>query len=200
MQIGGLILAGGMARRMGGMEKTFLEIGGASILRRIVRALAQQCDPLAISTNIDAARFEAYGLVAIPDVRMRGPMVGLALGLDWFARQHPKVTHVLSVPGDTPFLPHDLAARLSGALEEETFCACAASAGQRHPVIGLWPMAVRPTLHAAAAQDRLSFRAALDGQRVAEVEWPAAPCDPFFNVNSPDDLACARSQCQADLR
>lgn len=185
---------------MGGVEKASLMIGDTPMLARIRCVLAPHCAPLAISSHGDVGRFTAYDLIAIPDETMRGPMAGLADALDWFAARHPEITHVLSVPADTPFLPEDLCPRLAAALEADTFCACAASGGRRHPVIGLWPLAARVALQATVARDQLSFHGALAGQRVADVEWAAVPRDPFFNVNTPEDLAEARTIAQRNGR
>jgi molybdenum cofactor guanylyltransferase len=192
MRIAGLILAGGASRRMGGVEKAFLLVGGVPMLARIIGILAPQCGAIAISANGDPARFAAYGLPVVADTAALGPMMGLVDGLDWFAGHRPGVSHVLSVPSDTPFLPHDLGARLATALDARgAFCACAASGGQLHPVAGLWPLAAREVLRDAGARGARSFHAALEGRRVAQVAWETMPRDPFFNVNTPEDLAHA---------
>jgi molybdopterin-guanine dinucleotide biosynthesis protein A len=195
MKIAGLILAGGTSRRMGGTEKAFLSVGGVAMLTRIVRILVPQCDFVAISANGDPQRFAAYGFPVITDKEdARGPMAGLADVLDWFAVNQSAVTHVLSVPSDTPFLPADLGARLATALEEsDAFCALAASGGRSHPVAGLWPLPTRAALHAALTRGDYSFRAALEDKQVAQVEWDTNPADPFFNVNTPEDLARANA-------
>jgi molybdenum cofactor guanylyltransferase len=195
MKIAGLILAGGTSRRMGGTEKAFLSVGGIAMLTRIVRILVPQCDLVAISANGDPQRFAAYGFAVITDKEdARGPMAGLANVLDWFAVNQSAVTHVLSVPSDTPFLPPDLGTRLATALEKgDAFCALAASGGHSHPVAGLWPVPARTALHAALMRGDTSFRAALEDKKVAQVEWDTSPADPFFNVNTPDDLVRANA-------
>jgi molybdenum cofactor guanylyltransferase len=193
MRIGGVILAGGASRRMGGREKAFLAVGGAPILAGIARILAPQCSPIAISTGGDTTRFTAFGMDVVADTRCLGPMAGLADALDWFAETHHDITHVLSVPSDTPFLPDDLGSRLAVALKPGSFAACAASGGRLHPVIGLWPLAARQVLQDSIIRGRLSFHAALDGQAFAQVEWPTEPRDPFFNVNTPEDLMLAEA-------
>jgi molybdopterin-guanine dinucleotide biosynthesis protein A len=192
MKIAGLILAGGTSRRMCGLEKGFLTVGGTPILARIVSILSPQCGLIAISANGDPTRFAAYDLPVIADRAPRGPMSGLADSLDWFAANHPEMSHVLSVPSDTPFLPDDLGARLAAALESGgKFCACAASGGRLHPVAGLWPLEARHALHDAVARGAYSFHAALDGKNVACAEWNSAPIDPFYNINTPEELAHA---------
>ncbi len=194
MRIAGLILAGGSSRRMGGTEKAFLPVGDVPMLTRIVGILGRQCSPIAISANGDPARFAAYGHAVITDRASQGPMSGLADALDWFAATSPEVSHILSVPSDTPFLPDDLAARLAAALGG-AFCACAASAGRLHPVVGLWPLQASRILHDAVARGDHSFHAALAGKNVSRVEWASDPIDPFFNINTPDELARAGQLC-----
>ena len=178
---------------MGGREKAFLTVGGTPLLMRIARTLAMQSGPVTINASGDLTRFAGFGLDVIADKESRGPMVGLAGVLDWFADTVPDVTHVLSVPSDTPFLPDDLATRLAAALTPDSFAACAISGGRLHPVIGLWPLAARPALRTAIADGVQSFHAALAGRRVEHVEWAVQPRDPFFNVNTPQDLAAAEA-------
>lgn len=198
MRIAGLILAGGSSHRMGGTEKAFLPIGGVPMLTRILGILRPQSSPIAISANGDPARFAAHGLAVIADETPRGPMAGLADSLTWFAANHPGVSHVLSVPSDTPFLPDDLAARLAETLNASgAFCACAESGGRLHPVVGLWPLEARHALHDAVARGDYSFHAALAGNTVARVAWNSVPLDPFCNINTPDDLADAQRRLVA---
>jgi molybdopterin-guanine dinucleotide biosynthesis protein A len=198
MQIAGLILAGGASRRMRGTEKAFLTVGGISMLARIVQSLDSQCTPVLLSTGGDPEPFSSQGLTVISDTRSRGPMLALAEALDQIAQAGSGATHVLSVPCDTPFLPSDLCARLAAALAPDSFAACASSNGRLHPVIGLWPLAARRTLQEAAANGKLSFHAALEGQKIARVEWQTQPRDPFFNVNTPEDLILAQGMLSQD--
>jgi molybdopterin-guanine dinucleotide biosynthesis protein A len=193
MRIAGVILAGGENRRMGGREKAFLTIGGVPILTHVANMLAAQCHPVMISAGGDPARFAAFGLGVIADTECRGPLVGLTGALDWFADSHPDITHILSVPSDTPFLPNDLGTELAAALKPDSFAAFAVSDGRLHPVIGLWPLIARHGLHDVIARGALSFHAAREGQKFARVEWIANPRDPFFNVNTPEDLMTAVS-------
>jgi len=195
MKIAGLILAGGTSRRMGGTEKAFLSVGGVTMLTRIIDILGPQCDLLAISMNGDPQRFLGYGLPLITDrMDARGPMAGLADALDWFAAHQPAVSHILSVPSDTPFLPDDLAVRLAAAQEEsDAICAMAASGGRSHFIVGLWPLHARATLHTAITRGDYSFHAALKDKQVIQVEWNAHQIDPFLNVNTPEDLASANA-------
>lgn len=193
MRVAGLILAGGASRRMG-REKSFLLLDGTSLLAHVLQRLAPQCDGVAIASSGDPARFAGFDCpVILDETPQGGPLSGLVTALDWFAGTRPTVTHVLSAASDTPFLPSDLGARLSAALTAQGFCAIASSGGREHPVSGLWPLAARGALRAALAQERRSFHAALEGRDVARVDWPVLPRDPFFNINTPDDLAQAGS-------
>lgn len=191
----GLLLAGGQARRMGGADKALASVGGVTILRRCVDTLAGQCAGLAISANGDPARFSTYGAPVIADELpgFAGPLAGVLAGLDYCARARPGVEWLVSVPTDCPFLPGDLAARLHAARAAQgARLACAASGGRRHPAIALWPVALREALrHALVVEDLRKVGAFLARHAVATATWATTPHDPFFNANTPDDLAQA---------
>jgi len=189
----GVILAGGLARRMGGGDKALREIGGRPILARVIARLAPQCEGLALSANGDPQRFAPFGLPVIADAveNHPGPLAGILAGLDWAAANPAHAQWIVSAPGDCPFLPRDLVARLRAALHSEgAELAVAASLGQSHPVIGLWSVALREPLRRALVIEGLrKVDAWTRRYRVATVNWPAEPFDPFFNANTLDDLA-----------
>jgi molybdopterin-guanine dinucleotide biosynthesis protein A len=189
----GLILAGGLARRMGGGDKPLKTIGGVTILDRVLARLAPQCTSLLINANGDPKRFAATGLPVVADdvPDFAGPLAGILAGLDWAATHAPGVTYVASVPGDCPFLPRDLVARLHQArLAAGKPLACAHSGDWRHPVVGVWPVQLRGDLRKAVVEEdlrKIEVWTARHG--VALADWPVAPVDPFFNVNTPEDAA-----------
>jgi molybdenum cofactor guanylyltransferase len=191
----GLILAGGLARRMGGGDKARLTIGGVTILDRVLARMRPQCSAMLINANGDPARFADTGLPVVPDdvPGFAGPLAGILAGLDWLAANRPELAFAVSVPGDCPFLPADLVARLHAArLDQGKPLACARSGDQAHPVVGLWPVALRGDLRRALVQEglrKIDVWTARHGAAVAE--WPATPVDPFFNVNTPQDAADA---------
>jgi molybdopterin-guanine dinucleotide biosynthesis protein A len=193
----GLVLAGGLARRMGGGDKARIRVGGATILARVLACLKPQCERIIINANGDPARFADTGLQVVADdvPDFAGPLAGILAGLDWAALHAPQLDWLLSVPGDCPFLPKDLLARLHEArLAAGTPLACARSGEWRHPVVGLWPVKLREDLRRALTQENLhkiEIWTARHG--IAIADWPAAPVDPFFNVNTPDDAARAEA-------
>jgi molybdenum cofactor guanylyltransferase len=188
----GVILAGGLARRMGGADKARIRIGGATILDRVLTRLRPQCARLVLNAN-DAARFVDTGLPVVADSvpEFPGPLAGILAGLDLAAAQSPDIAWVLSAPGDCPFLPRDLVARLHHARRDSgAMIACAASVGRRHPVIALWPVALREELREVLAREGMRKVGEWSGRHtLAVAEWPAVPVDPFFNVNTPEDVA-----------
>jgi molybdenum cofactor guanylyltransferase len=191
----GVVLAGGLSRRMGGGDKARIRVGGKTILERVIACLAPQCSRLILNVNDDAARFAETGLALVADSvpGHAGPLAGILAGLDWAADHARDVAWVVSVPSDCPFLPHDLVARLHRArIEADAQLACVCSAKRRHPVVALWPVALRDDLRRALINEGVRkvdrFTA---GYRLGIAEWPAAPIDPFFNVNTPDDVAQA---------
>jgi molybdopterin-guanine dinucleotide biosynthesis protein A len=191
--IPGVLLAGGLARRMGGGDKPMRRIAGRTILERVIARLKPQCDGLILNANGDPARFAAFGLPVIPDgvADFPGPLAGILAALDWAAANRPEVKWVLSAAADCPFLPRDLVSRLVAALRDENAeLAVAASDGQSHPVIGLWSVALREQLrHALVVEDVRKIDRWTARYRLATVTWPITPLDPFFNANTMDDIA-----------
>ncbi|WP_229266820.1 molybdenum cofactor guanylyltransferase MobA [Leptospira sp. severe_002] len=191
----GLVLAGGLARRMGGGDKPMTTVGGQSILSRALERLAPQCKLMVINANGDPARFAFTHLPVVPDdvPGFAGPLAGILAGLDWAAKHAPDVDTVASVPGDCPFLPRNLVARLEEARRiENKPMACAHSGDWRHPVVALWPVSLRQDLrHALVDEDLRKIEVWTARHGVALADWPAEPVDPFLNVNTPDDVARA---------
>jgi molybdopterin-guanine dinucleotide biosynthesis protein A len=198
----GVLLAGGLARRMGGGDKPMRTIGDRTILDRVIARLAPQCDGLILNANGDPARFASFGLPVIADTvaDFPGPLAGILAALDWTATNRPDVGWILSAAADCPFLPRDLVARLHQArIAEDAQLAVAASDGQSHPVIGLWSVALREELrHALVVEDIRKIDRWTAGYRLATVTWPATPIDPFFNANTMDDIAEAERLAELD--
>jgi len=180
---------------MGGGDKPRTMIGGATILSRVLDRMRPQCARLILNANGDPARFADTALPVIADdvPDFAGPLAGILAGLDWAAAHAPDVTTVVSVPGDCPFLPRDLVRRLDEARQRQgTPLACARSGEWRHPVVGLWPVALRADLrHALTKEDLRKIELWTARHGVALADWPAEPVDPFFNVNTPEDAAAA---------
>ena len=191
----GLVLAGGLARRMGGGDKALITIGGVAILDRVLARLRPACTDIILNANGDPARFARYGLPVIPDSvpDFAGPLAGILAGLDWAAAHAPDIEWVASAPGDCPFLPHDLVSRLHEARQKAgTPLACARSGDWRHPVVALWRVALRDDLRHALIEESLHKIEVWTARHgVAIAEWPTTPIDPFFNVNTPEDAAQA---------
>ena len=187
----GLVLAGGLARRMGGGDKALLRIGGTTILDRVLARLRPQCTGVILNANGDPVRFAATGLPVVPDSvpDFAGPLAGILAGLDWAAAHAPDVGWVGSVPGDCPFLPRELFGQLHAAREAADMpLACAKSGDWRHPVVALWPVALREDLRRALIGEGLrKIEVWTERHGVALAEWPDSPVDPFFNVNTPED-------------
>jgi len=200
--IPGVLLAGGLARRMGGGDKPMRTVGGKTILQRVIARLALQCDGLVLNANGDPARFATFGLPVIADgvADFPGPLAGILAALDWMAANRPEVKHVLSTAADCPFLPRDLVSRLEQArAAENAELAVAASDGQTHPVIGLWSVALRDELrHALVKEDIRKIDRWTARYPLATVTWPVTPLDPFFNANTVDDIAEAERLAALD--
>jgi molybdenum cofactor guanylyltransferase len=192
MKVVGLLLAGGLSRRMGGGDKTLRELGGVALLDHVVARLRPQVVALVLNANGDPARFARFGLPVVADSieGFAGPLAGILAGLDWAAVHHPDCDRVVSVATDAPFLPTDLVARLAAGLEAAgANLACAASGGRSHPVFGLWPVRLREDLrHAVVDEGIRKVDLWTARHSLITVEFPDRPVDPFFNANRPEDL------------
>jgi molybdopterin-guanine dinucleotide biosynthesis protein A len=187
MSTAAVILAGGGGTRMGDGDKPLLEIGDTPMLARIIAVLRPDTPAIAISANGDPIRFAAYGLPVLPDGAFagQGPLAGVLAGLDWAAGIG--ADSLLSIPGDTPFVPCGLAAALAPPP------ACAASHGRVHHLVALWPIGCRNALRAMlSSPGRRAVGRFADSIGMRHVAFPAGTWDPFLNVNTPDDLAVAR--------
>jgi molybdenum cofactor guanylyltransferase len=188
----GVLLAGGLARRMGGGDKPLKVIAGRTILERALERLAPQCDGLILNANGDPARFARLGLPVVPDdvPGFAGPLAGILAALNWTAAHRPGVAWVASAAADSPFLPRDFIARLHGArLAAGVPLACAESGGRAHPTNGLWPVALRDDLRRAlVVEDVRKIDRWTARHGVAHADWAAEPIDPFFNANTAEDI------------
>lgn len=180
---------------MGGGDKCLLDLGGQPMLARIVARLGPSLGPVALNANGDPARFAGFGLPVLPDSLPDhpGPLAGILAGMDWAASTG--AARILSVAGDTPFFPADLARRLAEAGDGIVLAASRDAEGgvHEHPTFGLWPVALRGPLRdfLAAGGRRVRGFARDHGARLAV--WEAGgSCDPFFNINTPADLDLAR--------
>ena len=191
--VAGVLLAGGLARRMGGGDKCLRPLAGETLLARVIARVAPQVGPLILNANGDPARFAPYDLPVVADVveGHAGPLAGILTALDWAAENAPHHPLVASFATDAPFLPRDLVATMVEARDMAgADLACAASGGRAHPVFGLWPVELRADLRAALVeQGERKIDRWTASHRLVEVAFPCAPVDPFFNANREDDLA-----------
>lgn len=192
MNVLGVILAGGLARRMGGQDKAFLMLGGVPLLDRAIARLGPQVDGLVINSNADAGLFDGYAPALVPDLdaARAGPLAGVLAGLTH--AEGAGATHIVTAAVDTPFFPRDLVARLRAVADAQNVpLACAATGERTHPVFGLWPVALRADLAGALTAGERKVDRWTGRHGCAVAEYGADPFDPFFNVNTPDDLADA---------
>src|SRR5215475_8712007 len=177
---------------MGGGDKPLRLLAGRPLLAHIVERVAPQVRRLVLNANGDPARFATFGLPVVADAvaGFVGPLAGVLTGLDWAAAEAPDCPWVATFPGDAPFLPRDLVARLLAAVDAEgAELACAASSGQSHPVVGLWPVRLRHELREALVGEGIRKVDVWTARyRLATVAFSDRPVDPFFNANHPEDL------------
>ncbi len=196
----GVVLAGGLSRRMGGGDKGLAAMGAATMLDEVLRRIVPQVGRVVLNANGDRARFARFGCDVVPDTvdGFVGPLAGILAGMRWASVNVPSASHVLSVSSDAPFLPADLARRFVEALEREPGrIAMAASGGELHPVIGLWPVDLADDLEGALREGVRKVLAWTDRHGTVAVPFAMMSAgletfDPFFNANTPEELDEAR--------
>lgn len=197
MLMDAVIVAGGQSRRMGGGDKTLLDVAGQPMLAHVIARLEPQARRIAINANGDLTRFGPFGLPVVPDTfgHFEGPLAGILAAMRWCRSLPQPSGHVLTVPADSPLMPKDLGSRLAAAVgEDPRAIAIAASQGRRHPVAGLWPTALGDDLAQALESGVRKVMQWAERHTVVTVDFPmieadAGTVDPFFNANTPDDLA-----------
>lgn len=196
----GVLLAGGLSRRMGGGDKSLRPLGGKPMLAHIIERAKPQVSALIINANGDPARFAAFGLPVAADVieGFAGPLAGVLTGMEWAAANRPNSAWLATFATDAPFFPRDLVARLHAAIMRDgADMACARSDRQDHPVFGLWPVRLRADLRRAMEEGVRKVDLWTARYTLAVAEFAATPFDPFFNANRPEDLAEAERLLRA---
>jgi molybdenum cofactor guanylyltransferase len=193
----GVILAGGRATRMGGGDKGLKEIGGRRLMDHVIDRLAPQCAGLAINANDDPTRLLGFGLPVLADSLPDhpGPLAGVLAGLDWAASHGASA--IVTAAADTPFFPRDFATRLATHAGPTGLCLAGSpdETGklQRHPTFGLWPVALRDDLRAALVSGLRKIVLWTDSHQAGLAPFDSVPFDPFFNVNTPEDIVAAEA-------
>ncbi len=190
----GVILAGGKATRMGGGDKGLRKVAGRRLLDHVIARLGPQVGAMALNANGDPDRFGDFGLPVLPDSLpdWPGPLAGVLAGMDWAAAQGADA--VVSVAADTPFFPRDLVARLHAAAGPSGLALAATrEEGKlwRHPTFGLWPVGLRDDLRAALEGGLRKVVLWTDQHGAGLAEFATEPFDPFFNINTPEDIETA---------
>lgn len=188
----GVILAGGLSRRMGGNDKALVSLAGRTLLEHAAERLAPQCESVILNANGDPSRFARIPIPVVPDSLPDhpGPLAGILAALEWSAIHRPNIAWIVSAPADTPFIPRDLVLKLHEAQQESLKpIACTASGSQIHFAVGLWPVSLQHDLrYSLVEKGTRSIREWLNRHGHVEVPWPVNPVDPFFNINTPEDL------------
>jgi molybdopterin-guanine dinucleotide biosynthesis protein A len=200
MSVAGVILAGGNSLRMG-REKAFVALAGKPLIEHAIERFSSQVAPLAVNANGDPARFAPFGLSVLADDRPdTGPLGGILAGMRWATSLPERPAFIATVPIDSPFLPHDLVARLEAGRAGRPLIAIAASDDRDHPVFGLWPVALADQLAAwretAKSQGVRAFLAAC-GYTVVGFDIPPGGPDPFLNLNTETELDAAEHRLSA---
>ena len=208
IDIPGIILAGGLSRRMGGGDKGLLMLGKTTIIERVIDKISPQVGSLAININGDSSRFPDYKLPIIPDSvkGYLGPLSGILAGMEWAFKNGNR--YIATVAADKPFLPDDLIKRLHAMVKSKNLnIGIAASrilSGDDvfiHPTFGIWEVALKDDLRDALANDtrKIMFWAKKFKLDYYYFDTSDKLSDPFFNINTPDDLEEAKYRLKKGL-
>jgi molybdopterin-guanine dinucleotide biosynthesis protein A len=182
--ITGLVLAGGLARRMGGMDKGLVELAGRPMIEHVLGALRPQVGSLLINANRNIDRYAAYGHPVVSDTLQgfMGPLAGVLAALQQLATDF-----LVTVPCDAPLLAPDLVSRLYEAcLAGEADVAVATDGRRQQPVFLLLRTGLAPSLEAYLSGGGRKIDTWFASLRLAEADFSDAP-DTFVNVNDPDE-------------
>lgn len=208
----GVLLAGGKSSRMQDIltsviqDKSLLTLGSKPLIMHIIERVKSQVERLIINANLNPDRFSTFGLPIISDTigNFSGPLAGILAGMEWSQKYVPANTHILSIPTDVPFLPLDLVQRLQNGMNQSSESLVLARSNEViHPVIGLWPVTQSKKLHEALKQGTRKVLDWTNSQNVLYVDFPPLNIreklvDPFFNINTPQDLKSAEDLIQCD--
>ena len=208
INIPGIILAGGLSRRMGGGDKGLLMLGKTTIIERVIDKILPQVGSLAININGDSSRFPDYKLPIIPDSikGYLGPLSGILAGMEWAFKNGNR--YIATVAADTPFLPDYFIKRLHTMVKSKNLnIGIAASRFLRrddvfiHPTFGIWEVALKDDLRDALANDtrKIMFWAKKFKLDYYYFDTSDKLSDPFFNINTPDDLEEAKYRLKKGL-
>ncbi len=189
----GLILAGGRARRLGGVDKALVELAGKPLLQHVITRLRPQLPDMAINANDDPGRFTAYSLPVISDsLEDAGPLAGVLAGMEWAASNMPEVEWIATVAVDTPFFPADYISRMQAAISGGADMARACSNNRAHPVFGIWPLQLAGELRNALEVEGLRKIDLWTARfNCDDIAFSGDDFDPFFNINTPEDIKTA---------
>jgi molybdenum cofactor guanylyltransferase len=195
----GVILAGGLSRRMGGEAKALIPLAGRPMIAHAIDRICPHADACILNVNGDAGAFAQFGLPIVADAfgDYAGPLAGLLSGMLWTAKHHPNARYIVTAPCDTPFLPEDYVNALAEAAGGDSAAiVIAASGGRNHFASGIWPMALADDLATFLAAGERRIQRWIEQNPNRTVTFPLVDdglsgFDPFFNVNTPEDLAIA---------
>lgn len=193
------LLAGGLARRMGGGDKGEINIGGKTLLASLIERF-QDAPYLFLNANGDGARFAHYGLEVVPDILPdhQGPLSGIYSAMRHIKENRPNCQWLAVLPTDAPLIPATIATdMMTAAIAHQTDLVSVKSAGRTHPVIGLWSLRVFAALEEALIEEGVrKIDAFTEAVGCHYLDYEGTP-DPFLNLNRPDDLAAYHATISA---
>ena len=188
-----LILIGGKSQRMGGGIKSFIKLNNKDIFSRILERITPQIEKIIINCNIKEKKLTNYGLPIIQDIKKGylGPLAGIHTAMNWININEPKIEWLVTLPGDTPFIPFDLISRFKEKLSSKSKIIIAQSANKNHPIIGLWHISLYKSLDEELTKGVRKIMSWAELHPIEYINFPISKFDPFFNINTKEDIKTA---------
>jgi len=189
-EIAVLIMIGGQSRRMGGGIKSFIELDGKSIFDRIITIIKPQIKKIIISCNTEEPKLKKYQFPIIKDLKegYLGPLAGIHSGMQWLKKNEPEVKWLITIPGDTPFIPMDLIFRFKDKMSSDLKIIIAKSQNKTHPIIGAWNTCLFENLEEKLNKGIRKIMSWAELHPLDFVNYTIKKYDPFFNINTKEDI------------
>jgi len=188
-----LIMIGGQSKRMGGGIKSFIEFNHKSLLDRIIERASPQVNKMIINCNNKNKKLLKYDMPVIADLKQNylGPLAGIHSAMNWIINNEPQIKWLVSLPGDTPFIPKNLISSFKKKITSKSKIILAQSNNKIHPVIGAWHTSLFENLDNNLDQGVRKIMSWAKMHPIDYIDYSIENYDPFFNINSKDDINIA---------
>jgi len=188
--ISAVIMIGGQSKRMGGGIKSLITFNNKSIFDRIFERLTSQINKIIINCNDQEKSFEKYQLPILKDLKQGylGPLAGIHSAMHWLNLNDHQTKWLITIPGDTPFIPMNIVSKFKKKMSEQTKIILARSGQNTHPIIGAWHISLFSSLDEHLNKGTRKILAWAHNHPIEYINFDIKPYDPFFNINFKKDI------------